>query len=38
VNINTIAVPETTLMTELLKVLDTDEMQRLRTEWETALN
>jgi len=32
------AVPETALVTEWLKVLDTDEMQRLRIEWEAALN
>ena len=32
------AVPETALVNELLKVLDVDKMQRLRTEWETTLN
>ncbi len=32
------AVPETALVTELLKVLDVDEMQRLHTEWEASLN
>ncbi|MBI5566205.1 MAG: thioredoxin family protein [Chloroflexi bacterium] len=32
------ALPETALVTELLKVLDTAEMQRLRTGWEAALN
>jgi glutaredoxin-like protein len=32
------AVPEAALVTELLKVLDTEEMTRLRTAWEISLN
>ena len=32
------AVPEIALVTELMKVLDQDEMGRLRTEWEMAFN
>jgi glutaredoxin-like protein len=32
------AVPEAVLLTEVLKVLDQDELTRLRTEWEMSLN
>jgi len=32
------AVPETMLVAELMKVLNEDDMQQLRAEWETSLN
>ncbi len=32
------AVPEAALVSELMKVLDTDQMQQLRSDWELSLN